>query len=85
MFVVVDHHTGQAASYETLAEALAAGRHQAHQRLAGSQVAVVEERCEDGLLLFGETKGDHGATLELDPLVWVSFLPAELEAALGNQ
>ena len=72
MLKVVDHQTGAATAYDTLAEALAAGRLLADRLVLGRGLRVVIEPAGPGeLLIGGEVQARAGGAIDLVPLVWV--------------
>ncbi len=85
MLKVVDHQTGAATAYDTLAEALAAGRLLADQLVLGRGLRVVVEQAGPGeLLIGGEVQARAGRAVDLVPLVWVvSEMPPRSRRAAG--
>jgi hypothetical protein len=85
MLKVVDHQTGAATAYDTLAEALAAGRLLADQLALGRGLRVViEPACPGELLIGGEVQARAGAVAQVVPLVWVvGEMPPRSRRAAG--
>jgi hypothetical protein len=85
MLKVVDHQTGATTAYDTLTEALAAGRLLADQLALGRGLRVVVEPAGLGeLLIGGEVQVGAGAAGQVVPLVWVvSEMPPRSRQAAG--
>jgi hypothetical protein len=85
MLKVVDHQTGAATAYDTLAEALAAGRLLADQLALGRGLRVVVEPAGPGeLLVGGEIQARAGEAGQVVTLVWVvGEMPPRSRRAAG--
>jgi hypothetical protein len=74
MLQVLNQVTGTVTTYATKAEALAAGRVLARE-LARAQAfrGILEDPCDDRLLIYGTVENEAGRIVEAPPLVQVSF------------
>jgi hypothetical protein len=86
---VLSHVMETSATYATRAAALAAGRFLARQ-LAAARVltGILEDPCDDGLLIYGTRQDETGKIIDVPLLVRVSFPSAPFrgwaELTLGD-
>jgi hypothetical protein len=74
MLQVLSHAMGTTATYATRAAALAAGRFLARQLAAARALTgILEDPCDDGLLIYGTIQDETGKIIDVPLLVWVSF------------
>jgi hypothetical protein len=74
MLQVLRHAMGTSATYATRAAALAAGRFLARQLAAARALTgILEDPCDDGLLIYGTIQDETGKIIDVPLLVWVSF------------
>jgi hypothetical protein len=84
MLKVVNHLTGAAMAYDTLPEALAAGRHLADQLAIGQDLHLCVEQAGAGELLIGGKLQGTADDAAIVPLVWVvSEMPPRARQVAG--
>jgi hypothetical protein len=84
MLKVVNHLTGAAMAYDTLPEALAAGRLLAGQLAIGQGLRLCVEQADAGELLIGGKAQGAANNTAIVPLVWVvGEMPPRVRHAAG--
>ena len=74
MLQVLNQMTGATTSYASRSEALAAGRRLARQLATEHALeGILEDPCDDRLLIYGTVLTTTGRIIEAPPLVQVSF------------
>jgi hypothetical protein len=74
MLQVLNQVTGATTSYTSESEALAAGRRLARQLATERALeGLLEDPCDDRLLIYGTVLNTAGRIIEAPPLVQVSF------------